>query len=217
MPTWLARLLGRGRVPATQERQGYMADETDTWRAAFEEARFLSEAPRRLQEAQSQMVNHLGRAYQAHERLGRRYATLLQGIMQAVDLCEGLQPDESAGGDQEGLAAIRRALVELLADHGILRWTCQPGEPVREGCEIVGIEERGDLPENTIASVVAPGYRRPNGEVLRRAQVTVSRAPAPTPAPPPGEAAPTNAPEETPAEAMAPEADTGEQREQAET
>jgi molecular chaperone GrpE (heat shock protein) len=193
-------------------------DETGVWRAAFEEARFLSETPRRLQEAQTQMVNHLGRAYQAHERQSRQYANLLQGVVQTVDLCEGLQPDNDAPATGEALAAVQRVLLDLLAGHGVLRWECAPGDPLGEGCEVVGIEERDDLPEHVIASVVAPGYRRPDGEVLRRPRVTISRAPAPTPAAEPEAAPPEQAPEpEIPSPEAAQEhenaSDAGENRE----
>ncbi len=213
MRDWLARILGREPASPAPEPRGAARDETGIWQAAFEDARFLNDAPRRLQEVQSQMLNHLGRAYQAHERLSRQYANLLQGIVQATDLCEGLRLDDQATG--ESLGAVQRTLLDLLATHGILRWECKPGDPLGEGCEVVGVEERDDLPADVIASVVSPGYRRPNGEVLRRARVTISRAPAPPPAeapPTPAAAAP---PEEASPEPQQRDTDTHEERESA--
>lgn len=190
MRGWLLRWLRRQDASAFSPRQALSADAASAWRDAFAEAEFLASAPRRLQEAQTQMVNHLGRAYQAHERLGRQYGALLLGVVQAADLCEGLQrpaspaPDVEiavAEGAGESLAAVQRALLDLLASHGIERWECRPGDGLIEGCEVVGVEARDDLPDGVVASLVAPGYRRLNGEVLRRARVTVNRAPRPAP------------------------------------
>ena len=186
MRGWFARWLRRDESSNPSVRSALPPDATNTWRAAFEEAEFLASAPRRLQEAQTQMVNHLGRAYQAHERLSRQYGALLLGVVEAADLCEGLQgpaapaPDvdvAAAEGAGESLAAVQRALLDLLANHGIERWERHPGDSLVEGCEVVGVEARADLADGVVASLLAPGYRRLNGEVLRRVRVTINRTP----------------------------------------
>lgn len=190
MRGWFARWLRRDESSTPSARSTLPPDAANTWRAAFEEAEFLASAPRRLQEAQTQMVNHLGRAYQAHERLSRQYGALLLGIMQAADLCDGLQqPTPSAPDDEsakiqvaaESLVAVQRALLDLLASHGIERWERRPGDSLVEGCDVVGVEARADLADGVVASLLAPGYRRLNGEVLRRARVTINHTPRPEP------------------------------------
>ncbi len=158
-------------------------EQAGLWNAIFEEAEFLSTAPRRIQEVQGQMINRLGRVYQMYDRLGRQYSALLEGIIRVADFCEGLMAEAPSDG-AEGVQAIHRALMDLLEGHGVRRWECQPGDVVFEGCEVVGYSERGDLEEGVIGGVIAPGYRLAGGEVFRRARVLVNRKPvAPEPAP----------------------------------
>jgi len=175
---------------ARREEKSALGEQAGLWNAIFEEAEFLSTAPRRLQEVQSQMINRLGRVYQLHDRLGRQYAALLQGVIQVADFCEGLNADTSSEGASEGTQAIHRALMDLLEGHGVYRWECHLGDALLEGCEVVGYSERSDLADGVIGGVIAPGYRLSGGEVFRRARVLVNRRPV--------------APEPTPIEASAP-------------
>lgn len=169
MRRFLARLFAAGPRSGTPSPAGASPPvDPSAWRAAFADAEVLSSYPRRLQEAESQIVNHLGQAYQAHERLVRQYGQLVQGIVQAIDLCESLEP--TAGTVQ----AVGRQLVGLLAGQGIAPWAPTAGEPLPEGCEVVGTDEAPGCPPGAVARVVAPGYCWQNGQIVRRARVTIA-------------------------------------------
>ena len=169
MRRFLARLFAAEPRSGTPSPAGASPPvDPSAWRAAFADAEVLSSYPRRLQEAESQIVNHLGQAYQVHERLVRQCGQLVQGIVQAIDLCESLEPTADT------VRAVGCQLVGLLAGQGIAPWAPAAGEPLPEGCEVVGTDEAPGCPPGAVARVVAPGYCWQNGQIVRRARVTIA-------------------------------------------
>jgi len=141
MGTFLEKLLGRWSRPASKTGFTIQQYEND-WRAAFQDATILSNAPRQLEEARNRMISQLGRIYEIYERLGRRYDSLLLGVIEMVSFCDGLKASEE-------IQAIHRQLLNLLDEHGVTPWSPQVGKPAPDGCERMATVPSRDLP---------PGY-----------------------------------------------------------
>jgi len=162
--------IGRFLKGASKSSVSFQLAQAD-WQAVFQDANILTNWPRQVEEAQSRIMSRLLRAYEAYERLGQRYTSLLSGVVRTVDFCEGLNPPS------EEVRAIRHQLLSLLGEHGIVPWSPQVGEPVPEGCEIIGVIPSADAPPNTVKEVAVPGYLWKDGTILRRPGVVITRAP----------------------------------------
>jgi hypothetical protein len=106
----------------------------EVWREAFQDASLLANGPRQVEEAQERIVGRLMRAYEAHEHLHRQHAALLEGIVQALDFCEGLRPASPE------VDALHGQLLGLLAEQasrpGCRPWAnrCRRGARSWESC-----------------------------------------------------------------------------------
>jgi len=168
---WQRMLITIGRFLKGASRSSVSFQLAD-WQAVFKDAEILTNYPRQVEEAQSRIMSHLLRVYEAHERLGQRYTSLLSGVVKIVDFCEGLNPPS------DEVRAIRHQLLSLLGEHGIVPWSPQVGKPVpAEGCDIIDRIPSADAPPNTVKEVAVPGYLWKDGTILRRPGVVITKAP----------------------------------------
>lgn len=158
----------RGRSTGSGQRETPFWMDQEEWREAFQDASLLANGPRQVEEAQGRIVGRLMRAYESHERLGRQHATLLEGVVRALDFCEGLRP---ASPEVE---ILHSQLLGLLADQGLAPWSPPPGEPVPEGCEVVGVVPSEKHPPGAVERVVAPAYLWHGRLLFRPARVLMT-------------------------------------------
>ncbi len=79
----------------------------------------------------------------------------------------------------QGLHLIERQFLAVLEEHGVSRVVPEPGQPLDPRAHHALMEEDApDLPPGSVVRTVLPGYRLFD-RLLRPAQVTVARAPAP--------------------------------------
>lgn len=166
--------------PAREETPYWMDQEE--WREAFQDASLVANGPRQVEEARERIVGRLVRVYESHERLHRQHAALLEGIVRVLDFCAGLHPAPPE------LEALQGQLLALLTGQGLVPWSPAVGQPVPEGCEVVGAIPSEEYPPGSVGRVVAPGYRWQEGLLFRPARVLmtaeVQRQEAPAPAEP---------------------------------
>ncbi len=110
----------------------------------------------------------------------REYSSLAAGVAEVLDDLDHLLGE--AEDDEAGrLGLLRRKLAQVLLLHGI-RPTARQGQSLDlRFHEVVGTEPRGDLPPDTVTTIVKHGYEvlAPGFEpmLLRCAKVIVSAAP----------------------------------------
>lgn len=148
---------------------------------------------------------------QERDRIGAERRELALGLL---DVCDALDqvllrqlPRELSGVSaavdklRDNLEATQRLMQRNLARLGVTRMRrSNVADPER--CDIVAVEDRAGLPEDTILAEVTAGYWQ-DGAVLRRARVVVSRLPDTPPEAPDVPAAP--APPADPPYSAAPE------------
>lgn len=150
------------------------------WKALFEGIAeltgHLEQSGEALQQFQQHSIlelqDHLGQAYQQYSKLEKGYSALILGMIETVDLCDQLAKK------QEGVDAVRSRLLAVLDQQGIVLWIPEIGQTVIDGCIVVQDVPAEDLPSNTVAAVVMPGYRRSDGWFIRGAQVLRAVAPS---------------------------------------
>lgn len=150
---------------------------------------------------------------QERDRIGAERRELALGLL---DVCDALDqvllrqlPRELSGISsavdklRDNLEATQRLMQRNLARLGVTRMRrSNVADPER--CDIVAVEDRAGLPEDTILAEVTAGYWH-DGAVLRRAGVIVSRLPDSPPDSPEAPEAPESPEPELPAESAAPE------------
>lgn len=148
---------------------------------------------------------------QERDRIGAERRELALGLL---DVCDALDqvllrqlPRELSGVSaavdklRDNLEATQRLMQRNLGRLGVTRMRrSNVADPER--CDIVAVEDRAGLPEDTILAEVTAGYWQ-DGAVLRRARVVVSRLPDTPPEAPGVPAAP--APSAGPPYSAAPE------------
>ncbi|MGA4542697.1 nucleotide exchange factor GrpE [Uniformispora flossi] len=148
---------------------------------------------------------------QERDRIGAERRELALGLL---DVCDALDqvllrqlPRELSGVSaavdklRDNLEATQRLMQRNLDRLGVTRMRrSNVADPER--CDIVAVEDRAGLPEDTILAEVTAGYWQ-DGAVLRRARVVVSRLPDTPPEAPDVPAAP--APPADPPYSAAPE------------
>jgi hypothetical protein len=164
------RTLGSRPSLPSQERVSFQQDDSD-WKAVFEDASLLINGPKQIEEAQARMMSRLLRVYQTFERLSRQQAAFLQGVIRAVDYCDGLEPRLAE------INAVRDLLLGVLSDQGVIPWSPTIGERIPEGCEPIAEEFSADHPPQTVLKVPTPGYLWKDGTILRRPRIIVSMLP----------------------------------------
>ncbi len=164
--------------------------ENDSTRAEFEEAlREKDQFKAMAQRAQADLINYRRRAEDEREEIRRSANTGL--ILKVLNVFDDLgravamvPEDAIAPGWLEGLELVQRNLQNLLDAEGITKIEAEgrPFEPWEH--EALLYEETDECEEGLVISVIRDGYRR-HDRVLRPAQVSVAKAPAPaTPAEP---------------------------------
>ena len=150
----------------------------------------------RLKRAQAEFVNESRRiARQAEqdrkfaiEQVVRDLVPLAEALKNALTAVEGTEAGRRLG---EGLEIVSRQLHEVLDRHGVepIEAAGLPFNPALH--EAVLVVDRPDLPPQTVAEILRPGFLL-HGRVVRPAQVAVTRAApvVPSPEPSAAEAAP---------------------------
>ena len=159
-------------------------DESDSTRAEFEEAlREKDQFKAMAQRAQADLVNYRRRAEDEREEVRRSTNTgLILKLLNVVDdlgRAVAMVPDDAvAPGWLDGLELVQRNLQSLLDTEGVTKIKAKgmPFEPWEH--EALLYEETDQCAEGLIIRVIRDGYRRHN-RVLRPAQVSVAKAPAP--------------------------------------
>jgi molecular chaperone GrpE len=173
-------------APPAHAAEDALADELEKLKARAAEADLLED---RLKRAQADFVNESKRIARQAEQ-DRRYA-VEQIVKDLVPLAEGLESALAAAGEsaevrplREGVALVTKQLEQMLGRYGI-EIIRPSGEDLFDPAahEAILMVDRADVAPNSVAEVIRPGFRL-HGRVVRPAQVTVARAPAP-PAPKP--------------------------------
>ena len=159
-------------------------DENDSIRAELEEALREKDQFRAMaQRAQADLVNYRRRAEDEREEARRSANTgLILKVLNVVDdlgRAVTMVPDDAvAPGWLEGLELVQRNLQNLLDTEGITKIDAKgkPFEPWEH--EALLYEETDECEEGLVISVIRDGYRR-RDRILRPAQVSVAKAPAP--------------------------------------
>ena len=166
---WLGKLLLQ--APTSRGGSALASDGMRTeldWKSAFHDAGVLERAPLEIELAQRRMTQHLGRFYEAHDRLTRQQAQILQRLVELLDFCDGLK---SPSTDAQ---AVRAELLKLLGDFRITAWGPELGKPLTEQCEVLGKCPTQDFAPGTVCRVVLPGYKSSEGSVLRYPRVLLA-------------------------------------------
>ena len=110
--------------------------------------------------------------------LASQMLPVLDNLLRALDAADGIEAEKSADFEQfyHGIVLVNQQVNEVLAGMGV-----QPIETVDETFdpnfhEAVAVEERDDLPANTILEEMLRGYRIGN-RVIRHSMVKVTTAP----------------------------------------
>jgi molecular chaperone GrpE len=111
---------------------------------------------------------HLARLRQ--ERAKRWWRRFLSGWRRPVDLLV-----EAGSAQEDGYRLVRARLGDAMDRLGLREIEClgEPFDP--RTMKVIDIDPTGDRPEGTVVDVYRPGYSS-NGELLRAAQVKVSRS-----------------------------------------
>ena len=173
MSSFWKRLFNFGNHPGlhSQEIISFQRDDSD-WKAVFDDASVLINGPKQIEEAQTRIMSRLSRVYQVFDRLSRKQAAFIQGVIQAVDYCEGLDPRPTE------IKAVHDLLLGVLDDQDVTPWLPTTGKLIPEGCEPISEEISADFSSQTILKVLTPGYLWKDGTILRRPRVVVSRQPS---------------------------------------
>jgi len=173
MSNFLKRLFSVWNNPVShpQDNISFQRDNSD-WKALFDDASVITNGPKQIREAQDRLMIRLSQAYQVYERISREEVSLLKGIIQAVDYCEGLDPCPRE------IKAVRELLLSILNNQGVISWSPIIGKPVPEGCEPISEEISADFSSQTILKVLTPGYLWKDSTVIRRPRVVVSKQPS---------------------------------------
>ena len=158
--------------------------DNDPIRAELEEALREKDQFRAMaQRAQADLINYRRRAEDEREEVRRSANTaLILRVLNVVDdfgRAVAMVPDDAvAPGWLDGLELVQRNLQNLLDAEGITKIEAEgkPFEP-REH-EALLYQETDEHEEGLVISVIRDGYRR-HDRVLRPAQVSVAKAPAP--------------------------------------
>lgn len=147
------------------------------------EALSLAEERRELEERLARLASEFQNSRRRLEREAASRAertveealTRLLGILDHVDLALASAGDGGAAFVQ-GVALIRAEIAELLGREGVREVAARGARFDPKFHEAVAVEERTDVPPDTVLEEYRKGYAR--GErVLRAAQVRVARAP----------------------------------------
>ena len=158
--------------------------ENDSIRAELEEALREKDQFRAMaQRAQADLINYRRRAEDEREEARRSANTgLILKVLNVVDdlgRAVAMVPDDAvAPGWLEGLELVQRNLQNLLDTEGVTKIDAEgkPFEPWEH--EALLYEETDECEEGLVISVIRDGYRS-GDRVLRPAQVSVAKAPAP--------------------------------------
>lgn len=104
-------------------------------------------------------------------RIAKKLIKHLEDLERALKVLEALQEDESV---QKGFKIIVENFIKLLKEEGITRMNCEGEKFDPYKHEALLVEERDDMPENTIIEELDKGYFI-NNEVLKPAGVKVSK------------------------------------------